>query len=605
MGLLTRLLKPGALDPSAVVAATERIGSITHLLSSLEHLARERDQDWGGPNNWAVTRAKHHALSPRFGKVLDVVADRRVTRALHVARVLAAVSLWAPLPRGAKAVANGVLSASQVALYARHLYGSDGADQVSFLVQALATAARAGQRKPAVVDACLWFIALQSVLSYTVSGWAKLPSETWRSGRALPGITRTRTYGDERVWKVMKSHPRLTRLAAHAVLALECGFPLVFVAGGRLAPLFLGSAGAFHLVNARVMGLGRFFWSFASTYPAVLYASGRDPRRDDTLPKVCLALVGGAVAATQVARVRRAAKVAAGRGDESTLTASSGNVLSYRRFGVVGADRPVLVFESGMVATTEHWEWITRHLGADFEVITYNRAGYGPSAYVGGRDYDLDTAVADLTDLVTATTGGRRCVLVGHSLGGYLAMRAARDLVDGGTPVEALVLIDASHPGELVRSPAQARGAEGLTRALDLMPLSLRVGLGVLLKRPSWVDRMPAEVRDLVLAHYRDHRIWTAATREWRATREHFEGFDGVLPEPGAPLLVISAGATVAVDPVHGELHDELAATAAGSRRAVVPDFDHDQVLTDPVGAGRIADLITTFLEDRHALAAP
>ncbi|WP_436496621.1 alpha/beta fold hydrolase [Actinokineospora sp. HUAS TT18] len=595
---LSKYLRPGlraAMPRSAVLTATERLGSVTHLVSSLEYLASPKDRDWGGPNNWDVTRAAFVTHSPRLAKALDLVARRDVTRALHVARVAAAAALWLPLPKGAKVAANSVLAGSQLALYARHLYGTDGADQVSFLVQALATVARIGDRRPALVDSALWFIALQSVLSYTVSGWAKLPSRTWRSGRALPGITRTLTYGEPNVWKLFERHPKATRLLAHGVLAMECGFPLVFAARGRVAPLLLGSAGAFHLANAWVMGLGRFFWSFTSTYPAVLYASGPrsevpGERRDDTLPAASAALFGAFAATAQVVRARRAATVLAGRGDERTITAASGNVLSYRRIG--GGDGPVVVLENGLCATAEHWEWITTRLAERFTTVTYHRAGYGPSRAEAA--FSTDTAVADLIDLVKAVADGRPVVLIGHSLGGYLAMRAAHTL---GAKVIGVGLVDSSHPAELRRSARQAQGADGLTNALSLMPVSLRAGLGILLQPPKWVDTLPAHVRELSLAQYRDHRLWSGAAREWKVIKAEFEGYEGDLPDVGAPMLVITAGHTAATDPVQLELHDEMAAAAPRAERHTVEDFDHDQLLSDETGAGVVAELVERFID--------
>ncbi|MGQ0842299.1 alpha/beta fold hydrolase [Actinokineospora sp.] len=602
MGRLLKYLRPGlraAIPRDTVLTATERLGSLTHLVSSLEYLARERDRAWGGPNNWEVTRAIFVSRAPKLTKALDVVARRDVTRALHVARVLAAVAMWAPVPKGARVAANAVLSGSQVALYARHLYGTDGADQVSFLVQTLATIARAGQRRPALVDACLWFIALQSVLSYTVSGWAKLPSATWRSGRALPGITRTLTYGDPQVWGLLTRYPRATRVLAHGVLAMECGFPLVFAARGRAAPLVLGSAGAFHLVNARVMGLGRFFWSFVSTYPAVLYATGpREAtaldgsvtRRDDALPAACAAVVAAFLAGAQAARVQRARVVAAGRGDERTHVAASGNTLSYRRSGP--EDGPIMLLENGLCATAEHWEWIAGMLSPRFTTVTYQRAGYGPSRCDG--DFRFETMVDDLVGLARHVAGDRPIVLIGHSLGGYLAVLAAARL---GTQVSGIALIDSSHPAELHRSPRQAKGADGLSGALTLMPLSLRAGLGVLLQRPDWVDKLPEHVRELSLAQYRDPGMWVAAAREWRATKHRFETFDGDLPTISAPMLVITAGQTAAADPVQAELHDELAAAAPRAERHTLAGYDHDQVISDEPAAAAVADLVVRFVD--------
>ncbi|WP_189218858.1 MULTISPECIES: hypothetical protein [Streptomyces] len=158
-------------------------------------------------------------------------------------------------------------------------YGTDGTDQVTFITQSVSTIARIGNRNPRLVDACLWYIALQATLSYAISGIVKLPSEGWRSGEALPGVLRTESYGDPTVYKLARKHPRLTKTVAHAVLVLECSFPIAFAAKGAFAPLMLACTGSFHLVNARVMGLGRFALAFPSMYPAILYAAQRQDAR--------------------------------------------------------------------------------------------------------------------------------------------------------------------------------------------------------------------------------------------------------------------------------------------------------------------------------------
>ncbi|MGK4584733.1 alpha/beta fold hydrolase [Kitasatospora sp. HPMI-4] len=593
-----------AFDRSRALTAMERISAVTHLVSSLEYLAKESDREAGGLNNWAVTRRAVKVKSPLLGRVLDVVGRPGTTRALHATRVAAAASLWLPLPRRARAVADTVLVGTELALHPRQIFGSDGADQLSFLVQSLAAVARAGERRPRLVDACLWAVALQSVMSYTVSGLAKLPSLTWRSGDALPGVTRTLTYGDRRVWQFLNGHPRVNRALAHAVLALETGFPAVFLRGGRPAPLMVASVGAFHLVNARVMGLGRFFWAFCSTYPAVLYATGpkvraapdgRVERRSDALPVAFAALAAAGFAAAQAARARGRRTVDRGLGGERLMTTTAGSTLSYRRTG--GAARaadPVLVLESGLGTSPAHWAWLAGELGGRWETVSYQRAGYGPSRPADGAGFSSAGAAADLADLALHAAGDRPIVLVGHSVGGYLALLAAERL---GERVQAVVLLDTSHPAELQRSPNQALGARQLSDVLALLPESLRAGFGPLLERPDWLPQLPEQERTFALAHYRDTRTWATARREWQAVRQEFTHFDGRMPRTDAPLLVLTAGRTAAKLPEHADLHRELAESAALSELHLIHEADHDGILTGRQTSREAAGLVTAFLD--------
>jgi pimeloyl-ACP methyl ester carboxylesterase len=588
----------------------ERISSVTHLISSLEYLAREGDREFGGVNNWDTVRHAVGLKSRRLLKALDIVSSPRATRAIHKGRVAAAASLWLPLPRQAKAAASTALAGTQLALYPRQIFGSDGADQVSFLVQTLAAAARAGERRPRLVDACLWAVAMQSVLSYTTSGLAKLPSRTWRTGDALPGVTRTITYGDREVWGLLRRHPRANQALAHSVLALETGFPAVFLRGGRLAPPLLASVGAFHLVNARVMGLGRFFWAFSSTYPAVLYATGprtrsagygQPERRSDALPLACAALAVVGVGSAHLHRMHNLRLVDRGMGDERRMTTSAGNTLAYRRTGAIAASAsaPLVVLESGLGTSAAHWEWLARELGRHFPVVTYERAGYGASRAADSTAFSLEGAAADLADLAQQEAEGREIILIGHSLGGYLSLLAAARLA---SLVRAVVLVDASHPGELQRSSAQAQGATQLTQSVTLLPESLRAGLGPLLQPPHWLPQLPEDVRPYAQAHYRDARTWSAVQREWRATEREFRAFDGRLPKVDAAVLAVTAARTAVQLPVHAELHRELAAAAPVSEIHLLDEADHHSVLTDRHHARALAELVMTFLDRQHVV---
>ncbi|SCE22992.1 hypothetical protein [Streptomyces sp. OspMP-M43] len=235
---------------------------------------RKEDRTEGGLNDWDIARDNYMPRIPGMKKFLDCIGNRRNTQILHGARTCAAASLLIPgTHRIHRAAANGFLAATSMATYPRHSYGTDGSDQVSYIVQIAALTARIGQHNHRIVDAALWYVALQSTMSYAVSGYVKMVSPVWRSGAALPGILRTETYGDQQLYKLISNHPELSKTLAHTVLLMECGFPAVFLAKGKLAPAILAAAGSFHVVNARAMGLGRFLTAFVATYPAVLYAA--------------------------------------------------------------------------------------------------------------------------------------------------------------------------------------------------------------------------------------------------------------------------------------------------------------------------------------------
>ncbi|MPQ98764.1 hypothetical protein GB931_12700 [Modestobacter sp. I12A-02628] len=250
------------------LSTAERLSAVTHLLSSVEYMVRPEDRRPGGLNGWEHTREQVRSKTRLGQAVRDLVAREPVTQALHASRVVAAGVLVAPRRSNrSRLLANAWLVGTQLVLYPRHLFGTDGSDQVSFLVQSAATLGRAGGS-----DATRWaavqFIGAQTVLSYGASGWAKLPGDAWRSGEALRGIMRTQTYGDRWLFEQLDRHPAAARLLCHSVLAMECGFPLLLLGRGRFIEAGLATMGLFHLANARFMGLSRFAWAFLATYPA-------------------------------------------------------------------------------------------------------------------------------------------------------------------------------------------------------------------------------------------------------------------------------------------------------------------------------------------------
>ncbi|WP_205695530.1 alpha/beta fold hydrolase [Conexibacter sp. SYSU D00693] len=601
--VVRRILEPAPMTRERTLGRMERLDAVTQIVSSAEHLARPQDRTHGGFNDWDVARRKLHSVAPRTAKVVDVVARPAVTKALHLARIGAGLALLAPTGRRTRTLADATIVATSGLLHPRAHYGTDGTDQVGFLVSSATALARGLHRRPALVDSVLWSVALQATLSYAASGWVKVASETWRSGRALPAVTRTRTYGDRDMHRLLTRFPRTSRVLATSVLGMECLFPSVFLWGGRVAPAWLHGTAAFHLVNARVMGLGRFVWAFGSMHPAVLYTTDRRNRglRDDTLPKVTAALGAGALAAGFAAQAQRRKRVLRVAADEEVLTTRLGNELVLRRTGPADAQGPVVVLEHGLLSTPQLWRWTADALEGRHQVVTYARAGYGASRRHAPDPYDVQQSVDDLVDVCRHVGEGRGVVVAGHSLGGWIGMRAAlRD----PELVRGLALVDSSHPGELERSSRQAKGRRRVTDNLKMVAPSLSLGLGGLVEDPDYT--LPEAVRGRFLDEYRDARMWAAGLREWTATEREFEAFDGHLPELDLPLLVLTAQHTATLDPVQLDLHRELAGLSGDCRHEQVAGVGHEGIVCDERAAtevaGHLADLVrraTTTDHDR------
>jgi pimeloyl-ACP methyl ester carboxylesterase len=94
-----------------------------------------------------------------------------------------------------------------------------------------------------------------------------------------------------------------------------------------------------------------------------------------------------------------------------------GHRVIYR---IAGSGPPVVLIH-GMVNSSVHWEAVALQLAGDHTVIAPDLIGHGDSATPRG-DYSLGAHAAVIRDLL-AVIGVERATLVGHSLGGGVAMQ--------------------------------------------------------------------------------------------------------------------------------------------------------------------------------------
>jgi pimeloyl-ACP methyl ester carboxylesterase len=82
---------------------------------------------------------------------------------------------------------------------------------------------------------------------------------------------------------------------------------------------------------------------------------------------------------------------------------------------------PNLVLIHGMINSSRHWREVAERLADSYRVIAPDLIGHGDSATPRG-DYSLGAHAASIRDLL-ATIGVERATIVGHSLGGGVAMQ--------------------------------------------------------------------------------------------------------------------------------------------------------------------------------------
>ena len=126
---------------------------------------------------------------------------------------------------------------------------------------------------------------------------------------------------------------------------------------------------------------------------------------------------------------------------------------------MAGSGPPVVLIH-GMINSSRHWREVAERLAVSHTVIAPDLIGHGDSATPRG-DYSIGAHAAVIRDLLSAL-GVRQATIVGHSLGGGVAMQFFWQFPD---QVERLVLISSGGLGPkvspLLRARRAARGVAG------------------------------------------------------------------------------------------------------------------------------------------------
>jgi pimeloyl-ACP methyl ester carboxylesterase len=93
----------------------------------------------------------------------------------------------------------------------------------------------------------------------------------------------------------------------------------------------------------------------------------------------------------------------------------------HRAIYRVAGSGPTVVVIHGMINSSRHWEDVALRLSDRYRVVAPDLLGHGDSATPRG-DYSLGAHAASIRDLL-AVIGVERATIVGHSLGGGVAMQ--------------------------------------------------------------------------------------------------------------------------------------------------------------------------------------
>jgi pimeloyl-ACP methyl ester carboxylesterase len=267
-----------------------------------------------------------------------------------------------------------------------------------------------------------------------------------------------------------------------------------------------------------------------------------------------------------------------------------GHRVSYRR----GGDGPVLLLLHGIANSSATWEGVAPDLSKHFTLIAPDMLGHGESATPRG-DYSLGAHATAARDVLTAL-GIERATVVGHSLGGGVAMQFAYQFPER---CERMVLVSSGGLGRDVHLVLRAAALPGAEYVLPALTSAGLIGVG---------RRAGGLLRRLRLAPSGDVQILAQgfASLDNTGSRQAFLHTVRSVIEPSGqrvsahdrlalagllPSLIVWGEKDSIIPVAHGAAAHEA---MPGSRFEVFPDAGHMPHADDPQ---RFAAVLTDFCQ--------
>jgi len=248
--------------------------------------------------------------------------------------------------------------------------------------------------------------------------------------------------------------------------------------------------------------------------------------------------------------------------------------------------QPPVVFLHGGSAHARWWDFVVPHLADRYRCLALDLRGHGDSGWAA-CDYGLDAHAGDVGALIAAL-GLRDVAVVGHSFGGFVAMRFAPRAVPS---LSALVIVDS-------RPCISARSARFLD-ALGKLPQARYANVDDALRR---FRLLPAATtaRPDVVAHVVRHSIKPAPEGAWTLKFDRramgstpAQDLSPALAAVRCPILAVRGQHSAIVTPAGLA---EFPAANPGAVTAEIADAHHHLMLDRPEA---LAGVIGQFLDHR------
>jgi pimeloyl-ACP methyl ester carboxylesterase len=270
-----------------------------------------------------------------------------------------------------------------------------------------------------------------------------------------------------------------------------------------------------------------------------------------------------------------------------------GHAVSYAEAGA-DSGGPVVVLVHGIASKASQWEAVMELLGETCHVIAPDLLGHGSSAKPRG-DYSLGAHACGIRDLLAAL-GHDRVSLVGHSLGGGIAMQFVYQFPER---VERLALISSGGLGREVSVFLRAATLPGTELLLPLLAGShvRRAGTRAdgLLRRLRIT--LPTGLRECLsgFGSLGDAETRAAFVHTARAVLDpagqRVDARNRLYLAADLPLFVVWGRKDAVIPVSHGE---DLVATVPGTRLEVFEAAGHFPHLTEPA---RLAEVLAAWIE--------